>query len=164
MGRLSVVNKLLNEPIPDLGTTEGKLEVGDAEPIEKLVATIRLDHTYIGDLVVTLVPPPGRGLPSVVLHNRAGGSTHNLDRQYDLSNTPRLAAFSGQRCDGTWTVRVEDQAAQDSGTLIQIGLQLSLPPPAPDRSASRPARTGEHAPATKNGWPRAPRRRATARR
>jgi subtilisin-like proprotein convertase family protein len=62
-----------------------------------------------------------------VLHNRAGGSTHNLDRQYDATNTPDLAAFVGKRCDGTWTIRVEDRAAADSGTLVQIGLQLSLP-------------------------------------
>jgi len=133
VGRLSIFNKLLNVPIPDLGRVSGTIEVTDTEPVEKLVATVRLDHTYIGDLVITLVPPTGRGLTSVVLHNRAGGWIHNLDRQYDPGNTPGMAQFTGKRCDGTWTVRVEDKAAQDSGTLIQIGLQLSLPPAPPDR-------------------------------
>jgi subtilisin family serine protease len=141
VGRLLVVNKMVMEPIPDLGRAEGTLEIGDATPVEQLVATVRLEHTYIGDLVITLIPPPGRGLPSVVLHNRAGGSTRNLERQYDSSNTPRLSAFAGKRCDGTWTVRVEDRAAVDAGMLMQIGLQLSLPAaPPPDRDAPAPRR------------------------
>jgi subtilisin-like proprotein convertase family protein len=72
----------------------------------------------------------------VILHNRSGGPTHDLDRQYDPSNTPGLAVYSGKPCDGTWTVRVEDMAAQDSGMLIQIGLQLALPAAPTDRAAS----------------------------
>jgi subtilisin family serine protease len=138
VGRVSIFNKLVNVPIPDLGRAVGTIEVGEAEPVEKLVATVRLEHTYVGDLVITLVPPPGRGLPSVVLHNRSGGSTRNLDRQYDSVNTPRMAQFAGKRCDGTWTVRVEDRAADDAGRLVQIGLQLFLPPAPPDREAEAP--------------------------
>lgn len=139
VGRVSVVNKLVNVPIPDLGRAVGTLEVGEAEPVDKLVATVRLEHTYIGDLVITLVPPPGRGLPSVVLHDRTGGSARNLDRQYDAVNTAQMAQFTGKRCDGTWTIRVEDKAADDAGNLIQIGLQLFLPPAPPDREAEAPA-------------------------
>jgi subtilisin family serine protease len=150
VGRLLIVNKLVNEPIPDLGQVEATLDVGEATPVEKLVATVRLEHTYIGDLVITLIPPSGRGLPNVVLHNRAGGRTHDIDRQYDPSTTPGLAAFTGKRCDGTWTVRVEDKAAEDSGTLVQIGLQLSLPPAT---TADAPTRTAKAARPTKNGHP-----------
>jgi subtilisin-like proprotein convertase family protein len=137
---------------------------------------VKLEHTYIGDLRITLIPPAARGLPSVVLHNRSGGPTHDLDRQYDPSNTPGLAAYAGKRCDGTWTVRVEDMAAQDSGMLIQIGLQLALPAAAPDRvassassarmkrasmnadkrtSAASSAKMKRPVPAMKNGKPRA---------
>ena len=50
---------------------------------------------------------------------------------YDPSNTPALAAYSGKKCDGTWTLRVEDKAAQDAGTLVQIGLHLFLPSSSP---------------------------------
>jgi subtilisin family serine protease len=155
VGRLSVFNKLLNVPIPDLGRASGTIEVTDTEPVEKLVATVRLEHTYIGDLVITLVPPTGRGFTPVILHNRAGGWIHNLDRQYDPGNTPGMAQFTGKRCDGTWTIRVEDKAAQDSGTLIQIGLQLSLPPAAPDREVETPASTSAklRRPVYKNGKP-----------
>src|SRR5262249_33246416 len=122
-------------PIPDLGMAEGTLDVSETTPIDRLTCSVKLQHTYIGDLKITLIPPAGHG-PSVVLHNRSGGPTHDLDRQYDPSNTPGLAVYIGKPCDGTWTVRVEDMAAQDSGTLIQIGLQLALPAAPPDRAAS----------------------------
>lgn len=134
-GRLVIVNKLLNEPIPDLGSVSGTIDATETTPVEKLVVSVRLEHTYIGDLLITVLPPTGRGLPKVVLHNRAGGSRDNLDQNYDPSNTPALAAYLGKKCNGTWTVTVEDKAARDSGTLIQIGLQMSIPPAAPPDGA-----------------------------
>src|SRR5262249_28166209 len=106
VGRLLVVNKVINEPIPDLGTAEGTLDGSETDPIDRLTRMVNLAHTYIGDLRITLIPPSGHG-PSVILHNRSGGSTHDLDRQYDPSNTPGLAVYIGKPCDGTWTVRVE---------------------------------------------------------
>lgn len=139
-GRLLIINKLLMEPIPDLGQVEGTIEVGETTPVEKLVVHLRIEHTYIGDLVITLLPPAGRGLKNVVLHNRRGGRTRDIDQLYDATTTPGLAAFAGQRCDGTWTIRVEDRAAVDSGTLVQFSLQLSLPP-------ANPAGGAEAAPA-----------------
>jgi subtilisin-like proprotein convertase family protein len=156
VGRQVVVNKLLNEPIPDLGTAEGIIEVADASPVEKLAVSVRLEHTYIGDLVITLVPPPGRGLPSVTLHDRAGGRTRDLDRVYDPSTLPKLAAFAGKPCDGTWTVRVDDRAAEDAGVLVQIGLHLFL---APADGGGDPRRAVRR-PVVKNGKPT--RRRAKA--
>jgi subtilisin family serine protease len=137
-GLLSITRKLVNAPIPDLGRVEQTLDIGDEAPIEKLAVHVRITHTYIGDLVVTLIPPSGRSLPSVVLHNRTGGRTQNIDRMYDASTTPGLSAFAGKKCNGTWTFRVEDKAAQDAGTLIQIELQLSLPPATPGASSAAP--------------------------
>lgn len=57
-------------------------------------------HTYIGDLVVNLIAPDGI---AYLLHNRRGGGTDNIDQTYtvDLSSEPG---------NGTWTLRVHDQA------------------------------------------------------
>jgi len=128
VGRLLILRALLNVPIPDLGRVEGTIDVAEAEPVEKFTISVRLEHSWIGDLVVTAVPPAATGVGPIVLHNRAGGRRKQIDMNYESSNTPALAALDGQSCQGTWTIRVEDKAAQDSGTLIQIGLQLSLPP------------------------------------
>ncbi len=138
VGKLVIVNKLLNESIPDLGSVEGTVDVTETTPVEKLAISVRLQHTYIGDLVITAVPPAGSGLPKVVLHNRSGGSRNDIDRQYDPSNTQSLTAYSGMKCNGTWTVRVEDKAAQDSGTLIQIGLHMFLTPTQPSGGGATP--------------------------
>ncbi len=128
LGRLSVFSKLVNIPIPDLGRIEESVDVGEAAIVEGVIASVRLQHTYIGDLVVTLLPPSDSGLAKVVLHNRTGGRTKNLDRQYSASTTPALAAYVGKSCKGTWTFVVEDKESQDSGSLIQIELQLLIPP------------------------------------
>jgi len=171
LGRLSVFSKLVNALIPDLGVVEEVVDVGEESFIEKLIVSVRLQHTYIGDLVITLIPPASLGLANVVLHNRAGGRRHDIDQRYSASTTAALAAFAGKSCKGAWTFRVEDRAAQDSGTLIQIELQLSIPPI--DRNASPPPpaempKSSKPPPKTKMNSPasvkRAPVKRAVSKR
>ena len=58
-------------------------------------------HTYIGDLVVSLIAPDGT---AYVLHNRAGGSTDNINQTYTVN-------LSAETANGTWTLRVQDAAA-----------------------------------------------------
>jgi subtilisin family serine protease len=127
VSQVVIVNKVLNVPIPDLGSVEGTVDATETTPVDKAAVYVRLEHTYIGDLLITIMPPASSGLAKVVLHNRAGGSRDNLEMLYDPSNTPALAAYSGKSCSGTWTVRIEDKAARDSGMLVQIGLHLFLP-------------------------------------
>ena len=136
VGRVVVVNKQLNEPIPDLGRIEGTLDATETAPVEKVAVYIQLEHTYIGDLLITVIPPTSSGLAEVVLHNRAGGSRDNIDMLYDPSNMPALAAYAGKKCNGKWTVRVEDKAVEDAGKLIQTGLHLFLPSPPPARDTT----------------------------
>jgi subtilisin-like proprotein convertase family protein len=136
--RVVTINKLLNVPIPDLGSVEGTLDATETTPVGKVAVYVRLAHTYIGDLVITVVPPAPSGLSPVVLHNRAGGSRDNLEMLYDASNTPALDVYAGKKCHGTWTVRVEDKAAQDSGTLMQIALHLFLSSPGEGTTTTQP--------------------------
>ncbi len=98
--RLSIFRKLVNAPIPDLGKIQEELDVGESAAVDGFIVSIRLEHSYIGDLVITLVPPANSGLSKVVLHNRAGGRTKNLDRQYSSATTPALAAYVGKSCKG----------------------------------------------------------------
>ena len=72
-------------------------------------------HTYIGDLVVSLVAPDGS---TYVLHNRSGGSADNINTTYTVN-------LSGEARNGTWTLRVTDNAAQDTGYLNSWTLTLS---------------------------------------
>src|SRR5690606_25937428 len=119
-----VVSKTFQRPILDLETIEVSLDVAETENVASLGVSLELEHTYIGDLVITLVPPSGRGFSELDLHRRVGGATRDLRRTYDVSNTAGLAQFEGKRCDGRWSLRIRDAAAEDTGTLVRFGIEL----------------------------------------
>ncbi len=85
--------------------------------------------------MITLQPPGRLKAKSAVLHNRVGGATKDLKQLYDADTTPALAQFVGEACHGTWTLKIQDQAARDVGTLVSFAVGLSfahsdrVPPP-----------------------------------
>lgn len=113
-------------PITDNNTTLSTLTIaGSGRPVDGgLSVDIDITHTYIGDLLITLQSPDGT---SVVLHNRTGGSTHNLAGNYPGTLTPAnsLSAFIGDAQDGTWTLSVADQGSGDTGTLNSWGIHYT---------------------------------------
>ena len=120
------IKRTFDAPIPDMMTVTATLEVADNTPVEALTVAVNIKHTFIGDLVITLEPPAGIGVAPVVLHDRAGGSTNNLKKQYDAATTPALSKFADKGCKGTWTLRIQDAAQGDSGTLVSFSLSLSF--------------------------------------
>ncbi len=75
---------------------------------------VHIRHTYIGDLVVSLVAPDGT---VYTLHNRTGSGTDNIDKTYTVN-------LSSELRNGTWKLRVQDAAAQDVGTIDTWTLAL----------------------------------------
>jgi subtilisin-like proprotein convertase family protein len=137
-------------------TVTATLDVGDSTPVEALSVGVDIKHTFIGDLVITLQPPGATGVAPVVLHRRAGGSTKDLKKQYDAMTTPGLAKFAGKSCKGTWTLKIQDAARQDSGTLVSFSLGLSFAHP--DRAPRVAEAAPEKATKTESRRPaRAPR-------
>jgi subtilisin-like proprotein convertase family protein/subtilisin family serine protease len=98
------------------------INVPEAFTIQSLKVGVAISHTYIGDLKLTLIAPSG---DAVVLHDRNGGNTDNLNRTYDLATTPALAALAGQSTQGNWTLWVQDLARVDAGTLNRWELEIS---------------------------------------
>jgi serine protease len=68
---------------------------------------VNIVHTYKGDLKVDLVAPDGS---VYVLHNRSGGSTDNISTTYTVN-------LSSEALNGTWNLRVNDNAAGDTGYI-----------------------------------------------
>jgi subtilisin family serine protease len=132
------LSRRFDAPIPDLQTVSFPLDVADDTPVEALTVGVDLQHTYIGDLIITLQPPAATGVGPVVLHNRAGGPTRNLKKTYDAVTTPALAAFAGKRCQGTWTLQIRDAAPRDFGLLIAFSLGLSFAHPTRSLHAPQP--------------------------
>ena len=111
-------------PIQDLKVSSLAVAVGDTKPIQQIAVHVHIEHTYIGDLVVRLTPPTGLGVGSVVLHDRQGGGSDNIKRQYDMVSIPALADFIGVSPSGKWTLKVTDRAQQDVGSIKQFSLEL----------------------------------------
>jgi len=111
-------------PIQDLKVSNLAIAVGDTKPIQQIVVRVDIEHTYVGDLIVRLAPPTGIGLGSVVLHDREGGGSDNLKRQYDVVSTPALSDFIGISAAGKWTLKVSDRAERDVGAIRQFSLEL----------------------------------------
>ncbi|MCY0947326.1 S8 family peptidase [Streptomyces antarcticus] len=99
----------------------GDFAIGDNTTVESPVtasgvtgnapATLKVGvnvvHTYIGDLKVDLVAPDGT---VYTVHNRSGGSTDNINQTYTVNASSEVA-------NGTWKLRVNDNAGGDTGKI-----------------------------------------------
>ena len=112
--------------IQDLKTSTQRLRVAYDEPVKSMRVHVDIEHTYLGDLVVTLKPPAATGVGAIVLHDKAGGGTANLKASFDAVSTPGLAALAGKTPQGDWELSVRDTAKQDTGQLRQVALEIEL--------------------------------------
>ncbi|GHG98047.1 M4 family metallopeptidase [Streptomyces lanatus] len=73
-----------------------------------LQVAVDIVHTYVGDLKVDLVAPDGTAYNLKAYG--AGGSSDNLDTTYTVN-------ASSEAANGVWTLRVQDNAAIDTGYI-----------------------------------------------
>ncbi|XTZ15704.1 proprotein convertase P-domain-containing protein [Micromonospora echinospora] len=107
-------------PIADFTTVESTVTISGCAGTASASSRVQVAivHTYIGDLVVSLVAPDGS---VYVLHNRTGGSTDNINQTYSVN-------LSSEASNGTWRLRVQDAASADVGYLDTWTLNLGAPP------------------------------------
>ncbi len=95
--------------IGDNTTVESSLTVsgvtGNAPATLKV--GVNIVHTYIGDLKVDLIAPDGS---VYTVHNRTGGSADNINQVYTVN-------ASSEAANGTWKLRVNDNAGGDTGKI-----------------------------------------------
>jgi subtilisin-like proprotein convertase family protein len=115
-----------NVPIKDLMTSELALSVEDIDALKTIKVGIDIEHTYIGDLIVSLGPPEGTGVAPITLHNREGGGMDNLKKIYDEISAPGLVTLKGKSPKGTWTLVVQDKEKADTGMIRSLTLEMSL--------------------------------------
>jgi len=113
-------------PIRDLQTARLELPIADTRAIKSIKVSVDIEHTYIGDLVVSVQPPASLSLAPIVLHNREGGATDNIKKTYDEVNAPGLSALKDKSPQGTWTLVVEDRARVDTGKIRSFTLEISF--------------------------------------
>ncbi|MFN3201341.1 MAG: proprotein convertase P-domain-containing protein [Bradymonadia bacterium] len=81
--------------------------------VSELAVELFIEHSYIGDLHVTLTSPDGI---EVLLHSRDGGSSRNLEETYVPSG------INGATINGDWVLGVSDLAGSDVGRLVKWSL------------------------------------------
>ena len=100
--------------------------------VERLTVMVDIDHTFDNDLTISLIGPDDT---AVVLSRRRGGQRDDFDHTtFDDASTQEisvgaapfrgifkpdepLSAFKDKLVSGTWTLKIEDHAAQDGGSL-----------------------------------------------
>jgi subtilisin-like proprotein convertase family protein len=127
----------VNLVIPDVNPAgvASRVHIGDSGTIQDLQVSIDVSHTFIGVLVVALTSPSGR---KVVLHDRSGGSNHNLAETYDETRTPSLASLAGESIQGVWTLEVTDFAKFDTGTFNSWRIDANVAQPSSIDKESAP--------------------------
>ncbi len=104
--------------IPDNNTTgvTSTINVAASQTITSVSVTVGITHTYQGDLEVALIGPD---TTTVLLHNRTGAGTDNINTTYAIVTVPNqaLTAFTGKNTSGAWKLRVRDLASTDTGTF-----------------------------------------------
>lgn len=131
--------------IVDLSTVDSLLEVsGQDFPIQDVDLTLNITHTFAGDLDIVLISPAGT---EVTISTDNGASNDNtfagttFDDQAAETATDfvynnlvvatalipegALSAFIGENPNGTWTLRIADDAGGDAGILNSWSLTFS---------------------------------------
>ncbi len=136
-------------PIPDLGVAESTISIPDVGSVTDIDVGVRLNHTFDGDLVISLIGPDGT---AVTLSNRRGGGGDNFGTGANrCAGTPTvfddeaaaaiasgtapfagsfrpdqpLSAFDGRPTAGTWKLRITDNAGLDVGTFFCWTLRVT---------------------------------------
>jgi subtilisin-like proprotein convertase family protein len=139
--------------IPDANASgvNDECTVTSSETISGLNVFLQIDHTFVGDLIVTLthvdtgtaviiIDRPGVPTTSVgcggdnilvTLADSAGSpvetqcaaGTPTINGTFQPNNP--LSAFNGQSLGGTWRLNVSDNEAKDFGSIVQWGLSIA---------------------------------------
>ena len=115
-------------PENNLNGIDRTFEMFGMTPLEEVMVTLDITHTYRGDLEAILTSP--LGTQSRLMLRNIGDFTNNLDWTF-LSN-----AFWGEDPLGLWTLKVRDVFAFDFGTwnnfsvTAHMGALIQVPEPA----------------------------------
>ncbi|EPJ34245.1 putative Extracellular serine proteinase [Streptomyces afghaniensis 772] len=106
-----------DQAIADNATAESPVTVSgvSGNAPSALAVEVHIVHTYIGDLQVQLIAPDGSAY--TLKGYGSGGSADNIDTTYTVN-------ASSEAANGTWKLRVSDNARFDTGRIDAWALQF----------------------------------------
>ena len=112
--------------IIDLDSIAVALNVAQSITISEIDMSVRILHTYIGDLEVALHSPQGT---TVRVHDNTGTSADSISTNYDAITAPSgpgsMSDFNGEDAQGNWYLSVVDGGNGDVGTVEEICLIIT---------------------------------------
>lgn len=146
VGRFRYAADDVPQPIESNTQITSAVFVPDDVCVADVDVVLDINHTFIGDLRITLESPDGT---AVTLHDRSGGNANDLMVEYDgdafgVDGPGSLNDFIGSAASGLWVLTVADEAGGDTGTLNSWELQIAAtggecPPAAGDVFATTSA-------------------------
>jgi hypothetical protein len=120
LGEIVLFQKDVNMAIPDndpLGITSTQ-KVSKQGKIKRIQVAVDINHVYIGDITLKLIPPIGK---HIFLHNREGEFRNDIKKTF----IKELSSLIGNDAQGDWSLHVSDQSAFDIGTLNSWSLEIT---------------------------------------
>src|SRR6185295_1390942 len=141
----------ISTPIPDspAPAINIPMTVADVMTLSDVNVSFRINHTFDGDLQISLVHPDNTVIPLATNRGSSGANfgTGTLDcagvptvfddqaataisagsAPFSASFRPEspLSALNGKPSNGTWNLRIQDTAGQDVGTVGCVKLELN---------------------------------------
>lgn len=121
------IEQQVTEPvdIPD-GDQQGimtAIEVTATELVQDIQVMIDLEHRFMGDLEIYLIPPQGE---RILLQSRSLGRLSLLRKTYSIETTPLLQNCCHRSAAGRWQLKLIDYVPQHTGRLKRWELRLGV--------------------------------------
>lgn len=110
-------------PDNDIDGVRTYVSVDARGAVRELAAHVEIEHTNVGDLIITLEAPDGR---AAVLHDREGGNRADLDATFASADGRPIADLVGAPAMGSWSLWVADNDLLDHGRLLGWSLTLAI--------------------------------------
>lgn len=124
--------------IADNATATSTIAIASGGLISDVNVTMNVTHTWIGDTVGTLTSPSGTVVQLFSRPCDADATNGNITATFDDSGaaqvcpgisgtvmpTGSLAAFNNENSTGTWSLKINDQATNDTGTINSWSLTI----------------------------------------
>lgn len=111
----------LNIQIPDMDRVTYSLGVASLDNIEKISLKLKIEHTYVKDLRISLIHPAGK---RVLLRQREWGGYDGLVETYTSYENKGLDYLRELPTKGQWLLEVRDEAGEDYGRIIDVLLEI----------------------------------------
>ena len=130
-----------NQIITDQSTVTSTLNVTNAVNISDVNVNIAYNHTWIGDVGITLISPTGTRVDLISTNTCSTQTDFNINFDDDAANTincvtadgggmttykpvGQLLDFNGETSNGIWTLEITDGGPGDTGTVTEWSIEI----------------------------------------